>query len=402
MNAQVRRRVFVISVGTIVVLAIGYGFLPRAVVVDAEKTRRGPLQVVVEEEARTRVRDRFVVTAPVPGFLHRIDLDVGDIVKQGQQICLIDPTRSAALDLRSRAQAEAAVTAAEATVRTAQEQARAAAADAEYARKREARMKKLADSGHVSQDGYEQVEAAAKRAEAVRDSSRAAADAAEADLMRARSALKYSGGPNAGGGRIIVRAPVQGRVLKLHRESEGAVNAGDPLIDIANSERLEAKAEVLSADAVKIRPGMRVVFERGGGPAPLEGRVRVVEPAGFTKVSSLGVEEQRVLVIIDFTSQPDLWQALGDGYRLDATFIIWEGNDVFQVPESALFRSHNGWALFSIEGGRAKKCEVTVGRRNGISAEILSGIPDGSMVITHPDDAVADGVKVSVRGGTRP
>ncbi len=402
MNAQIRRRVFVIGVGTITVLAIGYGFLPRAVMVDAEKARRGPFQVTVEEEARTRVCDRFVVTAPVPGFLHRIDLEVGDRLVKGGQVCLIDPTRSAALDPRSRAQAEAAVAAAEATVNTAKEQARAAAADADYARKRGARMKKLVESGHVSQDDYEQAQSAATRAEAVRDSSRAAADAAEADLIRARSTLQYAGGTAASAGdRVIVRSPIEGRVLKLHRESEGAVNAGEPLVDIGNAHRLEAKAEVLSADAVKIKPGMSVLFERWGGPVPLEGRVRVVEPAGFTKISSLGVEEQRVLVIIDFTSPAELWQSLGDGYRLDAKFIIWEGKDVLQVPESALFRSDDGWALFAVEGGRAKKRDVKPGRRNGIDSEILSGISEGSIVITHPDDAVSDGVRVSLRSRTR-
>jgi HlyD family secretion protein len=196
---------------------------------------------------------------------------------------------------------------------------------------------------------------------------------------------------------VAAHSPVSGTVLKLRRQSAGIVNSGEPLLDIGDPRKLEVKVEVLSADAVKLHPGTPVLFERWGGEKPLEGRVRVVEPAGFTKISSLGVEEQRVNVLVDITSPFEMWKRLGDGYRLDATFIVWESANVLQVPASALFRKGDGWALFAVENGRAKTTQVDVGRRNGIAAEIVNGIGEGDPVITHPDDRLKEGVRLRIR-----
>jgi HlyD family secretion protein len=399
MKAEVRRRILVVTVGVLVALALAYGFMPKPVSVDAVTARRGPLRVTVEEEGRTRVKDRFVVSAPVPGYLRRIDLEVGDVVSKGRQIAELEPLRSTVLDPRSRAEAEASAASARAALDAAKEKARAATADAEYARERNIRMKKLAGDGFISKDDLEQSDSEAKKAEATRLSAEAAVAAAQADLEKAQSVLRYSAAEHKSGGEktVVVRAPVNGRVLKLHRESEGVVNSGDPLVDIGNPRLLEVKAEVLSADAVKIRTGTPVVFERWGGDKPLSGRVRVVEPAGFTKISSLGVEEQRVLVIVDFTSPVEVWEGLGDAYRLDTSFIIWEGKDVLQVPASALFRKGEDWSLFAIENKRARLRKVEVGHRNGLAAEVLSGLKEGEMIVAHPDDQVKDGAKVKVR-----
>lgn len=399
MKAQTRRSIFVVTVGVLVALALVYGFMPKPVSVDAIAARRGPLRVTVEEEGRTRVKDRFVVSSPVPGYLQRIDLEVGDVVSKGRRIAVLEPLRSTVLDPRSRAEAEASAASAKAVLDAAKEKARAAMADAEYARERNIRMKKLAGGGFISRDDLEQSDSEAKKAEATRLSAEAAVTAAAADLERAQSVLRYSAAEHepGGGKAVIVHAPVSGRVLKLHRESEGVVNSGDPLVDIGDPRLLEVKAEVLSADAVKIRKGTPVVFERWGGDSPLSGRVRVVEPAGFTKISSLGVEEQRVLVIVDFTSPADVWEGLGDAYRLDTSFIIWEGKDVLQAPASALFRKGEDWALFTIENKRARLRTVEVGHRNGLSAEILSGLKEGEMVVAHPDDEVKDGARVKIR-----
>ncbi len=218
-------------------------------------------------------------------------------------------------------------------------------------------------------------------------------------MERAESTLRYSAAEHSPGNEkaVIVRAPVSGSVLKLHHESEGVVSAGEPLLDIGNPRSLEVKAEVLSTDTVKIKKGTSVVFERWGGDKPLSGVVRVVEPAGFTKVSSLGVEEQRVLVIVDITSPREAWQRLGDGYRLDASFIIWEGDNVLQVPASALFRKGDGWALFVVEHKRARMKAVEIGQRNGLAAEIVKGLAEGEHVIVHPGDTVRDGVRVRAR-----
>ena len=399
MKAEVRRRILVVTVGVLVALALAYGFMPKPISVDAVAARRGPLRVTVEEEGRTRVKDRFVVSAPVPGYLRRVDLEVGDVVRKGRQIAELEPLRSTVLDPRSRAEAEASASSARAALDAAKEKARAATADAEYDRERNLRMKKLAGGGFISKDDLEQSDSEAKKAEATRLSAEAAVTAAQADLEKAQSVLRYSAAEHASGGEktVIVRAPVSGRVLKLHRESEGVVNSGDPLVDIGNPRLLEVKAEVLSADAVKIRKGTPVVFERWGGDKPLSGRVRVVEPAGFTKISSLGVEEQRVLVIVDFTSPVEVWEGLGDAYRLDTSFIIWEGKDVLQAPASALFRKDEDWSLFAIENKRARLRTVEVGHRNGLAAEVLSGLKEGEMIVAHPDDQIRDGAKVKVR-----
>lgn len=396
MNAPLRRKIFVVTVGAVVLAAVVYGFLPKPVPVSAAPAARGPLRVTIEEEGRTRVRDRYTVSAPVAGYLRRIRLDVGDPVRKGDAVAALEPLRSAALDPRSRAEAEAAVGAARATYEAARERARAAAADADYAREREARMRKLAGSGYVSQDDLDQAVADLRKADANLESAEASVSAAQAELERARSVLQYSG---AGGAAdtVAVRSPVAGRVLKLHRESEGVVNSGDPLLDIGDPRNMEVRIEVLSADAVKLKRGTAVVFERWGGEQDLEGRVRVVEPAGFTKVSSLGVEEQRVNVLVDLTSPFAAWQRLGDGYRLDTTFVLWESGDVLQVPASALFRQGDGWALFVVEHGRARQRQVAVGKRNGLAAEIVQGVAEGETVITNPDDALQDGVRIRVR-----
>ncbi len=399
MKPEVRRRILIIAVAMAVALGLLYGFLPKPVEVEVAPAKRGPLRITVEEEGRTRVKDRFIVSAPVAGYLRRIELEIGDTVRKGQAVALLDPLRSTVLDPRSRAEAEAAVAAARAVLEAAKEKARAAAADAEYSRERNVRMRKLSEGGFISKDDLEQSESEAKKAAANLLSTEAAVTAAKADLTRAESTLGYSAAePSSDSGKtVVVTAPVSGRVLKLHHESEGTVNSGDPLLDIGNPRSLEVKSEVLSADAVKIRKGMPVIFERWGGDQPLTGRVRVVEPAGFTKVSSLGVEEQRALVIADFTSSPEIWESLGDGYRLDASFIIWEGKDVLQVPASALFRKGEGWALFVVENNRARSRTVEVGRRNGLIAEIANGIGEGDPVIIHPDDRLKEGIRIRKR-----
>lgn len=381
------------------VAALVWGFMPRPVPVDAAAAGRGSLRVTVEEEGRTRVIDRYVVSAPVAGYVQRIQLRVGDAVVQCQTLAELEPLRSAVLDPRSRAEAEARVAAAQAAVLAAEQTARAAVADAQIAQKDYARRKALFQDGRISREEHDRAEAAARRAEATRRSSAFAVEVARHELEAARTALEYSAAPAAGTvpERVAVQSPVAGQVLRIVRESEGVVASGQPLIEIGDPAALEVEIEVLSADAVRIRPGMSVEFSRWGGDGILEGRVRVIEPTGFTKVSALGVEEQRVLVIADITSPPESWSRLGDGYRVEAGFILWEGGDVLQIPASALFRHHDGWAVFTLDAGRARLTPVTVGRSNGFAAQILDGMTEGTPVIVHPSDAIADGVRVTPR-----
>jgi HlyD family secretion protein len=399
MRPQIRRRILVITVIAAIVLAVVYGFMPKPVPVDAVPVKKGPLRVTVDEEGKTRVRDRFVISAPVAGYLRRVELNVGDSVARGQVVAELEPLRSTVLDPRSRAEALAALAAAQAALNAANENARSADAAADYAQKNRERQKALHSSGYVAKDTLDQADADAKRTEANRLAAHAAVLAARADVERAQSTLGHSAAEGAADrSRVVaVRAPVDGSILRVHHESEGVVNAGEPLIDIGDPRKLEIKVEVLSADAVNIRTGSTVFFERWGGDFPLTGTVRIVEPEAFTKVSSLGVEEQRVLVIADITSLPDEWKLLGDGYRVEASFVIWEGKDVLQVPASALFRKGEGWVVFVIERSRARIRSVKVGHRNGLIAEIMEGLSEQDRVISHPDDRIRDGVRVRVR-----
>ncbi len=399
MQVNVRRRIAVLAIMTLVIAAVIYGFIPKPVPVDVVSVARGPLRVTIDEEGKARVRDRFVISAPVSGYMRRPELYVGDPVQRGQTVVILEPGRSNVLDPRSRAEAEATASAAQAALNTSEEKVRAAAADAEYSRQRFERNRKLFSRGYIARDDLDQAESDTRRNEANLLSAKAAVRTARAELDRARAALRYSAAEGTfDHARIVeVRTPVSGRVLRKQRESEGAVNAGDPLIDIGDPAELEVKVEVLSDEAVNIKPGTTVLFERWGGDAPLTGRVRTIEPQAFTKISSLGVEEQRVFVITDITSIPESWQRLGDGYRVDASFIIWEGKEVLQVPASALFRKGEDWAVFTMSTGRAHLRTVRAGHRNGLSAEIISGVSEGETVIIHPDDAVKDGVRARIR-----
>jgi len=398
-----RQRILLIFLLVLAALAILWAFLPRPVPVETAEVSRGPLQVTVEEEGKTRLRDRFVVSAPVAGYVRRVDLEVGDPVKRGQVVAGIEPMRVEGLDPRARAAAEARVSAAEAALRAAEERVREAAAAGEYASARLDRIRRLADAGLTPKDTMEQASSEAHRASAVTRAAEEAADAARHDLEGANAALTRAG---ASGGRrddqVMVRSPATGKVLAVRRESEGVVPAGTPLLEVGDPGRLEVEVDVLSADAVRIRPGTPVRFERWGGDIPLEGNVRVVEPVGFTKVSALGVEEQRVLVLVDITSARDAWKRIGDGYRLEASFVLWEEKKVLQVPSGALFRTGDRFAVYIIEKGRAKSRTVEIGRRNGLAAQLLSGLTEGETVILHPGDTVAEGIRVTPRYASRP
>ena len=393
-----RQRILLVLLLLFVALALLWAFMPRPVPVETAKVSRGPLRVTVEEEGKTRLRDRFVVSAPVAGYVRRVDLDVGDPVKRGQAVAGIEPLRSEGLDPRARAAAQARVSAAEAALRAAEERVREAEAADEYASARLGRTRLLAAAGLTPKDALEQVASEAKRASAATRSAEEAVDGARHDLEGAKAALTRAG---ASEGRradqVTVRSPAAGVVMALRHESEGVVAAGTPLLEVGDPGRLEVEVDVLSPDAVRIRPGTSVRFERWGGDVPLEGKVRVVEPVGFTKVSALGVEEQRVLVLVDITSPREIWKGIGDGYRLESSFVLWEEKEVLQVPAGALFRTGDRFAVYVMEKGRAKTRMVEIGRRNGLAAQLLSGLAEGETVILHPGDTVAEGKKVRAR-----
>ncbi|HEY9197786.1 MAG TPA: HlyD family efflux transporter periplasmic adaptor subunit [Gammaproteobacteria bacterium] len=381
------------------IAALIWGFMPRPVPVDTAAVTRGPLRVTVEEEGRTRVIDRYVISAPVAGYARRIELRVGDAVEQGQTLVKLEPLRSEVLDPRSRAAAEAKVAAAEAALQLAEQNARAAGSDANIARKEYERRKALAAEGRISREERDRAEASMQHTEATRRSSVFAVDVARHELEAARTALQHSAARAAGEDpeQVAVHAPISGRVLAIPRESEGVVASGQALLEIGDPTALEVEVEVLSADAVRIQPGTSVEFTRWGGDGVLQGAVRTIEPTGFTKISALGVEEQRVLVVADITSPPATWARLGDGYRVEAAFVLWENDRVLQVPSSALFRHGEGWAVFALDSGRARLHPVRIGHDNGFAAQIESGLEDGDQVIVHPSDAVTQDVRVAPR-----
>lgn len=395
-NVQLRRRIMLGLLALLVAWGLFMGFRPQPVEVDLGTARRAPLRVTIEQEGRTRVVDRYVVTAPVNGYARRIQLDVGDAIERGATLVALDPARAEMLDVRSRAEAAARSAAAAANVNVAEQRANAAASNAALAEKELQRVRTLRLAGHVSAAAEDQATSAARSSAAELRSAQFAVATARHELEAARTALKYAASGD-GAEPVAVHSPVAGQVLRIPRKSEGPVTAGQPLIEVGDPRLLEVEVDVLSADAVRIRPGARVMFERWGGDGELEGRVRVIEPAGFTKVSALGVEEQRVWVIVAFTSPPERWQRLGDGYRVEASFILWEANDVLQIPASALFRDGDGWAAFAVEQGKAVKRRVQVGQRTGLSAQVLSGINADEQVIAHPDDRVREGVRIATR-----
>lgn len=393
---NLRARIGISLLALAVAGGLAFGFWPRPVPVETATVSRGPMRVVVEEEGKTRVRERYVIAAPIPGRLRRITLKVGDAIAAGQTLAVIEPALSAALDPRTRAEAQARLAAAEAALLAAQENARASAAQAELARQTLKRIAGLHGAGFVSPQALDQARTEAARSQAAQAAAEQQVRVARFQRDTARAALLEAGENSGAGGLFRVRSPVAGRVLRIQRDSEGPVAAGQPLLEVGDPNDLEVEVEVLSTQAVRIPPGARVEFDRWGGP-PLEGRVRLVEPTGFTKVSALGVEEQRVRVIADFTSPREAWQNLGDGYRVEARFVVWEGRDVLQIPASSLFRHDSGWAVFRVDKGRARLAPVTLGQRAGLTVEVTAGLAPGDAIVSHPDDKVADGTRIKPR-----
>jgi HlyD family secretion protein len=403
MKTVARRRLIVWGlVGLVVVAMIVIAMWPQPVMVDMATVERGPMRVTLDHEGQTRVRDRFVVSAPVGGRVLRIQLEPGDRVEANQTaLATFLPSAPAPLDARTRAQASARARAAAAALETARAQRERADAQHQFAVTERDRMRRLADEGAVSEQAREAADAEARVQSRMLQAADASVQAALHDLEAANAALlDADGDATAGGGtQITLRSPIDGVVLRRLRESEAVVPPGEPLMEVADPDRLEVVADYLSADAVRMTPGMPVVMDRWGGGTELAGRVRRVEPAAFLKISALGVEEQRVWVVIDFEDARSAWQALGDGYRVETRVVVWERPDVVIAPTSALFRHAGGWAVFVVENGRAALRPVEIGQRNGVSAEVTKGLEQGESVIIHPPDAVSDAVRVSSRAG---
>ena len=398
MRVLLRKHPVITLIAVVIVMLLIWGFWPQPVLVEAIPAKRAPMTVTIEEEGRTRVIDRYVISAPVDGVTCRVQLNVGDPVKQGEMLLGITPLESQVLDSRSRAQATAKVAAANSALRAAREQAQAATAAAQLAANELKRLRPLMKDGVISREVFDKAVTDENTKAAQKRSAEFNVEVAKYELEAARSVLEYRAATShTPQERVPVRSPIDGKILKVAHECAGPVHTGEALLEVGDPSVLEVEVDVLSADAVKIKPGIKVLFERWGGERSLEGIVRTVEPVGFTKVSALGVEEQRVLIISDFTSPEDKWQRLGDGYRVEARFVLWHQDDVLQIPASSLFRHNSSWAVFVVEDDMAKRRFVKVGQRNGLIAQILEGINEGETVINHPSDDVDDNIPVKLR-----
>lgn len=396
MRSWYRNRKLLAGGGLVTALLV-VALWPRAAAVDLAVAGRGALMVSVDEEGETRVRDRFVISSPVTGRLLRIELEPGDVVERGRTVVArLHPAPPTPLDSRSRAEARAGVDAAEAVVERSRAERQRARAAVDRARSELRRAEELAAAQIVSADLLEAREVEAREADLGLRAATFAEKTAEHELAMSRARLLQAQGA-APGEVIVIRAPVNGVVLRRLRESEATVAPGEPLLELGDPRELEIVSDLLSADAVKVRPGQRVVVERWGGDRPLAARVRRVEPSGFMKVSALGVEEQRVNVVMDFEDALEARAALGDGFRVEVRVVVWEASDVLKVPTSSLFRKGQAWAIFAVEGGRARLKEIELGERNGLEAEVRSGLEPGLEVVVHPSDAVTDGRRVVPR-----
>jgi HlyD family secretion protein len=399
MHIPLRQHLATIFISVLIIGLLVWGFWPQPILVEIIASKRAPLTITIEEEGRTRVIDRYVISAPVDGVACRQQLHVGDLVDKGQVLLSITPLESQVLDSRSRAQAKAKLAAAESALLAAKEQARAATAVAKLANKELKRLQPLVDKGLISRKAFDKATTEVNTSNAAKRSANFNVDVSRYELEAARTILQHSAATasRTPTEKVPIRSPIAGKVLKVARECEGPVRTGEALLEVGDPSGLEVEVDVLSADAVKLSQGLTVFFDRWGGEHPLEGTVRVIEPVGFTKTSALGVEEQRVLIISDFTSPAEQWQRLGDGYRIEARFILWHENNVLQVPASSLFRYNKGWAVFVVENGHAKRREIKVGQRNGLIAQILEGVKEGETIINHPSDEVEDESRVIPR-----
>lgn len=380
--------------------AIAWAFAPRPVDVETAAVTRGPFSKTIDEDGKTRVRERYVVSAPLAGQLLRVELKPGDAVEAGTLLATLVPSAPTLFDARTERELAERLGAAEA------EQLRAGAAierarvALDQAQANVARAAQLAAQGFTSKENLERSERERELKEKELKLAQFDAHVAEHQTALARAAqsrARQGGGGSAGDQRWAIRSPVAGRVLRVVQESAAVVPTGAPILELGDPHNLEAVVDVLTADAAAIRPGAEVELEHGANVPPLAGRVRLVEPAAFTKVSALGVEEQRVNVVIDFTAAPADWQSLGDAHRVDARILVEKRSDAITVPLGALFRHDSGWAAFVVSDGRARLRAVQIGARNAERAVVDKGLEPGERVVVYPSDAVRDGVRLRGR-----
>ena len=385
----------IILVSAILALVFS-SLLTKPMTVETDLVTRGALAVTVVEEGRTRIRNRYVVSANIAGFLQRVPVRAGDPVVAGQTLLATVRAASASfLDPRARAQAEAAVQSANAVCLQRNEQVNSAAAELDLGQRELARARRLKETGAIA---VQALELAMNRVEVLEDqlaSAKFALKVAGYELEQAKAALVHVEDERVDAGRLIeIRSPVTGCVLNVFEESARVVAADTPIMEVGNPRDLEVEVELLSTDAVNVKRGADVSIVRWGGDVPLRGNVVLVEPGAFLKVSALGIEEQRVKVRVNLVDLPE--NVLGDRYRVEARITTWSNEDVLRIPSAALFRRGKDWMTFTVEKNRAKLTRVSIDHNNGNLAEVKNGLGEGQRVILYPADAIEDGASVRV------
>ncbi len=407
--AKARKRSRAILTGVAVLLvgaALTAAFWPQPMLVDMGEVTRGAMRLTIDEEGRTQVRDAYVVSTPVAGQLQRVEVQPGDAVVRGETIVAhMRPTNPAALDVRTREQAQAAVTAAEAALRVARADLNAALANRDLAETELERTNQLVERGVTSDAALDRARQSARVAQANVDTAEAAIAMREAEIANAQAQLigfdDQRLAQAVGSVRsddIPLRAPADGRILRVMQQSETTLPAGTPIMEIGNIENdLEVVVDLLSTDAVRVAPGDPVIITDWGGEADLSGEVVRVDPFGVTRFSALGVEEQRVTSVVAFTGPSEAYSGLGHGFRVEAQIVVWEDGDTLIVPASALFRSGQSWAVFVVEEGTARLRSIAIGPNNGIEAQVIEGLSEGDRVILYPSSGLSDGMAVAQR-----
>lgn len=385
------------AVAAALAVAIALGLRPAPVAVETAAASQGTLRVTVDEDGRTRVTDRYIVSAPLAATVARPSLRAGDSVRHGEVVARLVPVSPPLLDPRARTEAEARVGAARAALSQTGAAVASARAAVAFALRTAERERSMLGSGATSRQAVDEAELAARTRQEELASARFGERVAASELRLAQAALARIGRGAGSNDQFLVHAPVRGVVLRVFQESEGVVQPGAPLMEIGDPAALEAVVDVLTTDAVDIRPGAPVRIERWGGDSALSGHVHRVEPSAFTRLSALGVEEQRVNVVIHLDTPRSRWAALGDGFRVEASILTWEGRDRLLVPGGAVFRQGERWAVYVVDAGRARLRTIEIGRRNDSEVEVVRGLPEGERVVLYPTDDVSEGVRVAER-----
>lgn len=388
-------------ISLLVVAGLAFSFWPRAVEVDMAEAVSAPMMTAISDDGITRVREVYVLSAPIAGKLLRVESHAGDFIEARKTVvATIEPSDPAFLDARAQRQLAATVSAARAARDLAEANVKGRDAERRLAARDLERARELFGKGVVSQARVDTAEASLAALDAALGTARAALRQREFEIQTAEAALITPGTASAAdraGCCIQLRAPVDGQLLRVLQENESIVGPGQPIAEVGDPANLEIVVDLVSSEAVQVAEGDEVIITQWGGQGELKGRVRRVEPFGQQKVSALGIEERRVNVLIDIVSPRAEWQRLGHGFQVEAAIVRWRGESVLQVPVGALFRQGKDWAVYRVENNRARQTSVTTGHLNDATAEITKGLTAGDRVILHPGESVSDGVKVVAR-----